>query len=325
MESYSAGRAEVDAAWDRIDGRLAELPPALARLGRGFLSSLAGAGGSSRDYFSNQWATPLVHLPLWMREALRRQGRWPRTLEADEAVRSILTATMWGYFYIRIQDDLIDERGLSPLAGAHALLGNICVHEMHRLYGPIAAGTPAFAAAFERAWIEFTECTLREREQLLLDEPYSAEQFEAHAAKVAFARVPLLAVCALAGVMEEREAAVRVLVHRLGIAYGFLNDIRGWERDAANGHRTYLLARAGWLHGAEDPATLESRLHEGQVLYGSFSEARAWYDRAAEAARELGLGEEFELFTQERSRWIDERQTQLFSVALALALKRAHR
>lgn len=319
-------RPEIDRAWDRIEQRLAALPASLAALGRRFLAERR-PGGSHRDYFSDLAAAPLLYLPLWMRAALRRAGSWPADAP-EEFVGDLLCATMWGYFYIRIQDDVLDERGADARGREQLLFGNVCVHEMARLFDAATGGAPAFRAQFERAWIEFTRCTLEERAQLQSDEPYPRDRFEAHAAKVAFAEAPLLAVCARAD-RGDLAVAVAELVHRLGVACGLLNDARGFARDVKNGHRTYLLARAGWERAGATagcgndealPEELRARLYEGGLLGTFYSEAREALQRSADAARALGFGPEFERYRARQERTLDDAERGVLTLSLLRAL-----
>ncbi|MFL5344017.1 MAG: class 1 isoprenoid biosynthesis enzyme [Hyalangium sp.] len=302
MQSYEALQSAIDSAWELLEARLTTLPPPLDALAQRYLTRISDGDKGHRGYFSSRLAPPLVFLPLWLRERFRREQ--PDAAPSEEVTVRIVASAMWGYLYIRIQDDLLDEA--SP-ARSQTLLGNVCIFEMAQLLGKLAADSAAFRAAFERAWIDFTRWTLAEHEQLLSNAEYDRERFEQHTRKVAFARIPALAVCTLAG-HAALEPTVERLVDQLGVAYGLTNDVVGWQRDLANGHRTFLLARAGFSRGMP----VERARHEvREALYGqglviqTLEESAAWQRRAAESAQALGLAE-FADYTRERLALLDE-------------------
>ncbi len=302
MQSYEAFQPTIDSAWKLLEERLSTLPPPLETLARRFLARISDGERGHRGYFSSRLAPPLVFLPLWLRERFRREH--PSSVPSDEVTVRLVASAMWGYLYIRIQDDLLDE--VHP-DRAQTLLGNVCGWELARLLETLTGDSTAFRAAFERAWFDFTRWTLAEHEQLLSNAPYSDEQFEQHARKVAFARVPALALCVLAG-RTELEPLVERLIDQLGVAYGLTNDVVGWQRDLSNGHRTFLLARAGFTRG-EPLESARGKVRE--ALYGrgllsaTLEDSATWQRRAAQTAEALGLVE-FSDYTRERLALLDE-------------------
>jgi hypothetical protein len=301
MHSYEAFQPTIDSAWELLEARFAALPAPLDALARRWLARISDAEKGHRGYFSSQLAPPLVFLPLWLRERFRRDR--PAVAPSDEVTVRLVAATMWGYLYIRIQDDLLDES--SPERG-QTLLGNVCGLELVRLLEADFGGSAAFRSAFERAWIDFSRWTLAEHEQLLSNTPYPVEHFEQHARKVAFARVPLLALCGLAG-RTELEPRVEALIDQLGVAYGLTNDVVGWQRDLSNGHRTFLLARAGFTRGEpleEARGKVREALYGHGLLVETLEASAQWQRRAAQSAEELGLAE-FADYTRERIAFLD--------------------
>ncbi|PTL78123.1 class 1 isoprenoid biosynthesis enzyme [Vitiosangium sp. GDMCC 1.1324] len=317
MRSYELFQSTLDAAWEILEARLAALPPPLDALAHRFLARISHGKLGHRGYFSSQLAPPLVFLPLWLRERFRREQ--PASAPSGEATVRLVAAAMWGYLYIRIQDDLLDE---AHPERSRTLLGNVCGWEMARLLEALVGDSAAFRSAFERAWIDFTRWTLSEHEQLLSNAPYPDALFEQHARKVAFARVPALALCVLAG-RAELEPAVDTLVDHLGVAYGLTNDVVGWQRDLANGHRTFLLARAGFTRG-EPLEGARRKVREalyGRGLLAATLEASAeWQQRAARSAEGLGLVE-FADYTRERLTFLDEllQEARMFRLRWVLA------
>ncbi len=322
MHCYEAFQPTIDSAWELMEGRLATLPPRLHALALRFLAHISTGERGHRGYFSSRLAPPLVFLPLWLRERFQREA--PASAPSHEVTVRVVAAAMWGYLSIRIQDDLLDEAHPDR---SRTLLGNVCGLEMTRLLEATVGDSAVFRSAFERAWLDFTEWTLAEHEQLLSDAPYPDELFQQHARKVAFARVPALALCVLAG-RPELEPAIEMLIDQLGVAYGLTNDVVGWQRDLANGHRTFLLARAGFSR-EQPPESARRQVREalyGRGLLAATLEASAsWQRRAAQTAEGLGLVE-FSDYTRERLAMLDEltREASLLQLRWVLAREEAH-
>ena len=316
--SYLEKQAEIDAAWQICEAHLGA-SSLLDELAERFFSSIGDAPEGHRAYFSNPLAPPLLYLPIWLRDALASRGALPA--HPGAALSEILAGSMLGYFYVRIQDDTLDEpeRADPELL----LLGNVCFSGMVRLFASALGGQAGgFFSAFDRAFADFSRLTLAEQRAVRGGEPYPAALFEEHADKVAFARIPMLAVAALAGRLE-LEAPIRELVHRLGIAYGLANDVMGWPRDLRAGHRTHLLAEAGLdratvdqIHGttpgpardillAETAEQLRAPLYEGSLLHTTIGRAIAAQKSAATVAQELDLGG-FDAFSRERITWLEK-------------------
>lgn len=337
--SYRAKQAEINAAWDLCEKRLLSLPSPLRDLGTQFLQTIADPSGSHRSYFSNPLAPPLLYMPLWLRDGLSRNASTATQVDTRTAVR-ILAATMQGYIGIRLQDDVLDEP--SDTNPNLLLLGNTCFSGMIvELATAMGARADGLWPVLDRAIVDFSHLTLAERQQVLRDEPYAHEEFVRHADKVAFARIPLLAVAALNGRMD-LESDIQTLVHRLGMAYGITNDVLGWPRDVRSGQRTWLLAAAGFtrqawqsLHahpeGAERDAAaanlmhqLRAELYEKRLLREAIASAIAEHRRACETARKIGLVG-FDDFTDERIAWLEtlDRQTTLTTLQRVLLANRA--
>lgn len=335
--SYRAKQALIDAAWERCEGRFAALPPPLGDLAAQFLRSIADESGSHRSYFSSPVAPPLLYMPLWLMDGLSRDRDRSR---ADQTMVRILAATMQGYIGVRLQDNVLDEptRADPNLL----LLGNTCFSNMIvELSTALGMHGIAFWPALDRAIVDFSHLTLAEQHAVLRDEPYTVERFDEHADKVALARIPLLAVAAIAERLD-LEPSIRTLVHQLGIAYGIANDVLGWPRDVRSGHRTWLLgcagfARAEWEHigaipeGAERDATssalvekLRTALYEGRLIRDAIARAISVHRDAMETARAAGLVG-FDDYTAERIAWLEtlDKQTALMTLKRALLSARS--
>ncbi|MDI1434730.1 class 1 isoprenoid biosynthesis enzyme [Polyangium sorediatum] len=330
---YLAKQIEIDHAWDLCERHLSALPEPLGALAARFLQSVADDQGHHRGYFSTPLAPPLLYLPLWLRDGLL--GKRPEL--ATIPLAPLLAGAMLGYFHVRFQDDLLDE----PERGDPALqlLGNTCFVALVEACRATLGLHEAFWRAFDRAFLDMSRLTLAEQYAVRSDAPYTDALFEAHAGKVAFARIPVLAVAALAGRMD-LAPALEALVGRLGVAYGLVNDVLGWPRDLRAGHRTYLLARAGLSQDdlarvarVEPPAErdaareelatrLRERLYEGGLLRGALERAGEVHHEAREMSRTLDVLPGFDAFTDERITWLESLDSRLAAITLQRALAR---
>jgi hypothetical protein len=184
--------------------------------------------------------------------------------------------------------------------------------------------------------MDFSRLTMAEQLAVSQDEPYSRETFDEHADKVAFARVPMLAVATLVG-RQDLEPLICLLVHQLGIAYGIVNDVVGWTRDLRAGHRTWLLASAGLSRSDLDQALaiteesarnaafaaleekLRPALYEGHGIRDALRRSIDVQHEATNTARSLKL-DGFDAYTRERIEWLEtfERQTSLLTLQRVL-------
>lgn len=270
MNAYRSEGERIDRMWTRLEARLDAYPPALRALADRFRASIRAA---DRIYFSFTDAAPLLYLPIWLRRA------------RDEAVDDILEATALLYWYVRIQDNVVDEpeeRGHAP----YLLLANA-------LHWDAMALLPFADAEFSRrardAWLEFSEQTEAERVHISERRPYGEADFARHARKVALAEVPIYATMAASGDWSGVDR-VAPLIHALGRAYGLVNDVLGHERDLRTNGHTYLLA------GLADP---RRELLASDRLEGFLDRAARHHEEAREHARALGMTE-IEAYTEER-------------------------
>ncbi len=296
MKVYDENAGTLGQVFDRLEERVEALPPHLRGQGRAFLT------WAGRGYFTQPDAAPLMHLPLWMPQAV-----------APEVQLDLLEATALAYAYVRIQDNVIDEpgtRGHPPLL----LLGNVFLWDALALW---RRHTDArFEGLAREAWVVFSEFTEAERAQLQRRDGYSAHAFARHAQKCAMAELPLYAVMSVAGDWTAVDE-VAPLVHGLASSYGCVNDVLGWERDLASGGNTYLLARARALVGADAPPDEVARALVGSPLMEEMLlAAESHLASCQEPARRLGL-RRFDAFHHARRLRLQDIQARVSVLRLA--------
>ena len=304
---YSPWAGPIARVWARLEARVSAYPaPLRASAERHF----AGIGAADRAYFSLPASPPLLALPLM---AADDAGLDAELLLGD------LEATALAYFAVRIVDNLVDE---PSGRGDASLLLLADAYRWDAFAGFAQVPHPEFGAAARDAWLRYAAWTEAERAHIAARSAYAEADFVAHAEKVALAEIPLLAALARAG-RWDRAAAVRPLVHRLGVAYGRANDVFGHDRDLRSGAETFLLARVR--------ASVDPPLHDAGVR--AALQADPWLDDALAAAEvdhrsclplaaEVGLAG-FDAWTERRMTYLREARARLVALRLAAALATA--
>ncbi len=308
LEVYERSAPIVREVWRRLDERLTGYPGRIGRLGAAFLKSI---GGDGERYFSGPRATPLLHLPIWMARNV-----------PERRLFSVLEATALAYFYARIQDDVLDE----PLGRGRPLwllLGNCLIWDAAEVFFACSEST-AYRRACRRALGEFSRATAVEQELVLRHGArYAMSSFVRHSGKAALAEIPLYAVAALQGDFS-RARHVAPLVRTLGEAYGLTNDIQGFRRDIAHGHRTFLVAalsRRVAPSKRRDAAALEKALFESDLVERALGRAIRLHERARPSAEALGM-RAFTDYSEQRAGYLRRLSGEVSLARLAHAVSR---
>lgn len=304
MKALDVARPTVEAVWDRLARRAAAYPAPLRAAAERHLGALPGP-----DYFSHIDASPLLQLPIWA--ALDAGGE-------PSALLDVLEGAALAYAYARIQDDVVDEPHGRGDPG-RLLLANAYLWDAFALWARVPDA--AFHAAARDAWMRFSALTEAERLQVRSDAPYTEAAFRAHAGKVALAEIPLTGALAACGRMD-RAPAVRPLVHALGVAYGYVNDVTGVVRDLHAGSATYLIACARAQAGSADDADVRRVLVGGPLLDAFLDRAAAAHRAAVPLAEAVGLAW-FGAWTDARVTRIGALRDRLPMLRLAAALGEA--
>jgi hypothetical protein len=307
VRCYQQNQDLIDSVWRRIQRRWRGYPAGMRALARKLAATL---GPKPQAFFSGPDAGPLLHFPIWL------AGR-----SLQKSLPDLLEATALAYFYVRIQDNVVDEpatRGKPPLL----LLGNVLLTDAIDLLADFTP-SPQFWGNARAAWTLFSEETERERRQIATANIYSVAAFRRHSRKVALARIPLYAV--LARTKQSGQVALRQvdqLIDCMGEAYGLVNDVLGRSRDLASGANTHLLAtaRAMLPRSRQRDSKSVERVLIAQPLFESFlARAIAIHRRALPLGEALGI-RAMRLFTEERIARIEHHSRQMTALRLAAAL-----
>jgi hypothetical protein len=184
-----------------------------------------------QDYFLHPEAFPMFLLPYWVEKAT---GATPvRAFRRD-----LVYATVNGYYYIRLMDDVMDRDGNAEPALLPAM--NVFVFESIRPYTIHFPPGHAFWDIMRETWFRSAEAA--SHDALLSD--IDATRFTNVAArKVCGVKIPIAAVCYYydkTGLIPRWDA----LVDALGCWHQMLNDLFDWRKDLEYGNSTYLLSEA---------------------------------------------------------------------------------
>jgi hypothetical protein len=311
MRVYAVDKPLLHQLWARLERRIRDYPRPIAAQGAAFLRSI---DAGKRIYFSHPESAPLLYLPLWL----------GRDLARTDLLR-ILEFTALLYFYIRIQDDVLDEpaqRGQPEWL----LLGNLMFWDGFRVLDDWLRD-PEFSRRSRRAWCAYsaaTECERRclgRRLRTRRDAIYSDRNFVAHARKVAMAEIPLYAVLSRRRRWEAVEHIPK-LIHLLGQAYGLTNDVDGSERDLQAGMNTYLLAQVRAdlpFSRRHDHHAIRDALHRSPYREKFMLRAARLLERTREPALALGM-DTIDDFITERVQRLQQAAVDFALVRLGLAL-----
>jgi hypothetical protein len=310
VRCYQQNQDLIDVVWQRIQRRWRGYPAGMRALARELVATL---GPKPQAFFSGPDAGPLLHFPIWL------AGR-----SLQKSLPDLLEATALAYFYVRIQDNVVDEpatRGKPPLL----LLGNVLLADAIDLLARFAPSL-AFWAHAKAAWTLFSEETECERQQIATSGRYRFATFRRHSRKVALARIPLYAVLARTKqTKQSRQVAFRQvdqLIDCMGEAYGLVNDVLGRSRDLASGANTHLLATARAMlprSRQRDPKAVERVLIAQPLFERFFARAIEIHRRALPFGEALGI-RAMRPFTEERIARIEHHTRQMTTLRLAAAL-----
>jgi hypothetical protein len=251
------------------------------------------------DYFQHPLAFPMLLLPWWMEESLRRDV--DVVFQAD-----LIYSSINGYYFIRMIDNVMDghstvEQKLLPVLGFFHF-------QFHAVYHSYFGHDHPFWRIFKTVSLQSAESAMHDAMLTEID----LHQFTTIAGmKVAGGKIPLAAVGYQYDQPQHYEEWLR-FYDKLGCWHQMYNDLFGWVKDLRNGTPTYFLSEgqrrkqpaqplAAWvIHEgfAWGIATLETWLDELRQL-AEMLQSRALIDylqerqklmheQAAEVARAFG-------------------------------------
>ncbi len=223
-------------------------------------------------------------------DALLRPGTTPfvRLIDAtaadlgltdDPRIELIGRATLMGYLYVRLQDDLVDEETLVDRASVFAM--EVALAEHVRLLA--LAGVPsAFWIERSRIMARFADVAARE-----VDSRATAVEFplELCGEKFLGMSVPLVALAALAGRDELGATLIEFVVH-VGTTLQLVNDLLNAAEDHASGRTTPVLR---WMANALAGTSSLNEVRAVLLAHPAWTRALELARRQADEARMLAV------------------------------------
>jgi hypothetical protein len=222
--------------------------------------NLVSSTGDYRDFFNFPvHSFPALPMHWWLESGLDLDGR-------KKDVDEIAESTLFYYYYLRIQDNVIDEP--ESFKSDFLILGNECIKRVfliyHRLFPPGSGLWPFF----NRIWTEYSDIALWDVEKRWdKNEVTTDSDLLFLGKKFLPAAIPCVALAFLA---EEDEIANDLvsMIENLGTGTQLLNDFLGIEKDLIHGKSTYLISNLiGGVPEEMSPDEAKEKIYHG--LYGN--------------------------------------------------------
>ena len=287
--------------WKHLDAYLKQLTPSLSALWRKFEGRMAACStqGHYREFFERpRHSFPALPLHWWIEEALGSQAGNART-------EHLAFNTLLLYFYLRIQDNLIDEDEERE-DRQFLYLCNPFIRSFFTIYQEIFPSRSPFWGSFNAIWDEFSEVSAQEKMAGSTCSVTEAEVLRL-GSKLLPGAIPAVAMAHMAGREDDAEAIVE-MIRWLGLGIQLMNDFFNWRTDLALGHETYFLDRLCRHQGqnlhdrmaAVYQAMLRSPLLNNYLCRAIDAHRQAWKEAAP-----LG-GETFRSYIEYKIDLIDE-------------------
>lgn len=293
----------------------AEPPELAARLARARERVARAQGGASLETaLTSRAATPFLALT----EALRRDLGLP-----DEgAIDAVGQGTLALYFYLRIQDDMIDEPALFDPTFAYA--AEIFAGRSAEAFAEAAGSSRGFWSLRRAVLHDLAAVSAWEIDSYRRTDPaIAAERAEEDARRLGDKLGPIgvpLAACAAAAREEQAFDWIRALARHLGGALQIANDLLNARDDHAASRLTPSLAAllaGGRLAPGAEPYRVWPALASDPALERMLRAARAHAARAAAIAAEHGAPT-LSAATAQHAAFLDEIPARLLALSLGV-------
>jgi hypothetical protein len=223
------------------------MPEPLIGQARALAKVLAPGSKDLVEHYGAKEAYPLLRVPLWLEDRYVSRG----VLTGSEGYgTSSAYASLLGYLYIRIQDNVLDEP--EQFDSAYLLLGNEYVREFFSTYHALFAHGSPFWGYMKKYWLATTNNTLWER--LVCGgkiKEFDGGDLARAGGKLDGGKVAIASMCILAG-REPDIARYGPVMDDLNIASQLHNDAVSVVKDQKHDYFTCLIASTvGSGEGAE--------------------------------------------------------------------------
>jgi len=227
----------LSAAATRYNAFVKSLPEPLRGQAKSLTKALAPGANSLVEFYGAVEGYPLLRFPIWLEEKYIKDGCLSE--ENDYGVEAVC-ASLYGYLYIRIQDNVIDEPEL--FNKDFLLLGNELVREFFFTYQWLFDPGSPFWDYMRRYWLTTTNNTLWERIECGGKlRAFGDEDLAKVGGKLEGGKISMAALCILAG-REEDIARYGPVMDRLNIASQLHNDAVSFVKDLKHDYFTCIIA-----------------------------------------------------------------------------------
>jgi hypothetical protein len=221
-------------------------------------------------------------LPFWLEE--------PFALDRD-VCRQVALSNIFGVLYFLLQDGLLDAGPGGDLEHLQPL-GTFFFLDLVAPYRSLFEPDSPFWALQEEYVAQWGRSVLWEQQRHWGQvRAFEQEDLLLLARKAAVLKIPCAALCLLAG-REEAIGTLEKMVDDLMVSYQFMDDLKDWRGDLAQGNYTYFLTRVMARRGPGPAAPLtgtdvEKALFVGLVLDEYLDLVAEYNRRALESASAL--------------------------------------
>ncbi len=222
--------------------------------------NLVSSTGDYRDFFNFPvHSFPALPMHWWLDLGLDLGSR-------KEEVDEIAESTLFYYFYLRIQDNVIDEP--ESFKSDFLILANECIKKVFLIYHRLFPPESGFWPFFNRIWTEYSDIALWDLEKRWdANEKTTDKDLLFLGKKFLPAAIPCVALAFLAK-KEEMANDLVTMIENLGTGTQLLNDFLGIEKDLLHGKSTFLIySLVGAVPEVMTPEEANEKIYQG--LYGN--------------------------------------------------------
>lgn len=229
----------LEAVSKKYDAFITGLPEPMKALAESLSLAVAHGCKNPVQYYGAEESYPLLRYPLWLEDKYVSEG----LLTGKEGYGiEVAAASLFGYLYIRVQDNVLDEPELfNP---SYLLLGNELVREFFQTYHRLFPPDSRFWGHFQQYWLGTSNNTLLERlERGGRIKDFTSDDLNKAGGKLDGAKISMAAMCILAG-RDDDMVRYGESFDRINVASQLHNDAVSFIKDLKHDYFTCIIVDA---------------------------------------------------------------------------------